>query len=220
MSEPIVEVYVMRHLHSVANEKHIRDENPVLSEKGKKQAKHLRKEIKRLKIDHIVSSTSDRTLEPLIAKRLDIPFIALPIFCERRGPSCTLGKSNKDPEVRKIHDEILERYGPGYRHSDEEDFIESSMIVEEGLKFLLDLSEQGFKKILLKTHGLRARMYLDRAMRGALTPDGFRDAYRRVVFGNGDVMRLLYKPEFNNESVLNWQLAAGQANYLPPELRD
>jgi broad specificity phosphatase PhoE len=237
-----VDVLACRHLQSISNLDNVHYGDRIgLSPKGHQQVAHFIEWVKREKFDLIVTSTVDRTFAPLVTlaewKALGIPLVINPFFDERRRPTETQGKANDDPDVLKIHREILRNYGPGYQYSDEETFEESRDLVEWCLDALLEYGKHA-KKILLKSHGLRLRMIFTRVLNGEFTAEGYRNAYHRTHYPNGGIMPLWYgweygngpdpledgeggriEPDYGHIPVKSWQVAIATAEPLPFILR-
>jgi broad specificity phosphatase PhoE len=218
MAEPLVTVFIGRHPQSKANEDDANygNETP-LTPKGEEQAAHIREWIKANRIDYILHSPANRCKAVFDGHDLGIPIESNVAYLERRRPSHTIGKKNN--EVADDLVAMVENFGPKPPLWDEEEYLESVIIVEAGLKrFLTVHHEYGAKRMFCLTSGLRGRMYGLTGLHGGLDPEHYRDAYDRTGFFNAGIMELSYGPMFRKEEMA-WRLEFASNHYLPEHLR-
>ena len=145
--------YFVRHGETLLNAEHVKQgEVGALSEKGICQARQVGKDLEHFSITRIISSTYPRARETaeIINQNLKVPVLYSPLLAERRNPREVIGKSQDDPDVAKIVDQMdLAYHEDEYRFSDEENFID---LKKRAKKCLSLLSRQGARETCVVTH--------------------------------------------------------------------
>ena len=153
--------YFVRHSETILNSQHIRQgADGGLSEKGRQQAENVGRDLARLSIKRIISSTYDRAKETtsIINTHIKVPVFYSNLLCERRNPTEIIGKSTDDPEVARIIDQIdLAYHDDDYRFSDEENFVDFKNRAKKCLTFL---SNQPGGETCVVTHHKFLKMLL------------------------------------------------------------
>ncbi|MGD0328461.1 MAG: histidine phosphatase family protein [Minisyncoccia bacterium] len=153
--------YFVRHGETMMNAKHIRQgEEGALSENGRRQAENVGRDLEHLSISRIISSTYPRARETaeIINTHLNVPIIYSPLLVERRNPSEITEKSQDEPEVAHIIDQMdLAYHSDNYRFSDEENFID---LKKRAKKCLALLPRQGARETCVVTHHVFLKMLI------------------------------------------------------------
>lgn len=153
--------YFVRHSETILNAAHIRQgADGALSPKGKQQAENVGRDLARLSIKRIISSTYQRARETteIINAHLKVPVLYSDLLCERRNPSEIIGKTTDDPEVARIIDQIdLAYHDDDYRFSDEENFVDFKKRAKKCLTFL---THQRASETCIVTHHKFLKMML------------------------------------------------------------
>ena len=147
-------IYIIRHGETVENFNEVyQTVKTKLSKKGKKQAHILEIRVKKIKIDSIITSSYERTVQTseIINKNLKLPIKKSSLFIERKRPTVVEGLKYTDPTAQKIKKIVNANYHkPEFRHSDEETFQEMKKRGQKALEFL---TRQSQENILVVTHG-------------------------------------------------------------------
>lgn len=150
-----MKIYLVRHGLSEGNKnKMTQDENTLLAEEGREQAKKVARRLKGLVIDFIYSSPYARTRETaeIISKELELPIEYSKDLVEISKPSVIRNRSKEDPEVIKIENLIRQNYHDGdWKHSDEESAFEVLARAKRVLDHLLKNHKD--QNVLCVTHG-------------------------------------------------------------------
>lgn len=226
-AEPDVEVFIVRHPESKANVEDANYGNTTpLSEKGLKQLPFITEHASKFDINCIMSSEADRAVLPVLDISLQHGLLAKkmnPFFNEFRRPRWTVGKSNKDPDVAEALRRRINDFGPGYEVMDgEESFTETAQIIQAGLDHILEVARsEDFRRILLLTHGLRARQIYswifaagDRDFFAKL----FKATYRLGGYENCGFMHIWHGYPFR-ETEKCWNIELADSSHIPPELQ-
>ena len=161
-------VYFVRHGESTFNAGGpiLPEDEILLSEKGKEQARFLGQRASKLPIDVIIASSIRRARDTAhyIAEAVNKPIETSDLFIERVHPSGQHGLPSDHPMVQEITRNLMERFGDeSYRHSDEEDFESMKKRAIAGLDLLRSRPEEN---ILVVTHGIFLRVLLAVALYG------------------------------------------------------
>jgi len=151
-----MKVYFVRHGESVSNAIKIRQgPDAPLSDKGRKQAEFVADRFTRIKINTIIASPYERAKETaeIIQKKINKPLRFCDLAIERKPPSEVIGKTNNDPGIQEI---LRQAYEDGWRnggpkYSDEENFEEFVVRVEQFLSFIANHREEN---IAVVSHGM------------------------------------------------------------------
>ncbi|MDE2173020.1 MAG: histidine phosphatase family protein [Patescibacteria group bacterium] len=151
--------YFVRHGETILNAKHVhQDQSGGLSENGVRQAERVGKYLTRFHIKRIIASPYDRARETadIINRYLGVPMAYSKLLAERRNPSEIVGKSDDDPVVAHIVDQMDRSYHEDtYRYSDEENFEDLKKRARRALRFL---SHQGTRETCVVTHSIFLKM--------------------------------------------------------------
>ena len=156
-------IYFVRHGETENNALGIRQgaEGP-LTEKGRAQALATAKRFPKYKgrPQIIIASPYERTKETasIISQELGVKVRYSELLTERRNPSEVIGRSGRDPEIRKIIDRIDNSYhADDLRFSDEENF---SDLKKRAKKLLPFISRRWQKRIIMVTHKIFLKMVI------------------------------------------------------------
>lgn len=154
-------IYFVRHGETEANVKRVRQgAEGSLSALGREQARAAAEYLARFPIKNIVSSPQERAAETarIIQERLGAPLSFSPILVERRNPSEVVGKSENDPQIRRIMDQVDRIYhADDYRYSDEENFTD---LKARAKKCVALLARQSERHMLAVTHSIFLKMVI------------------------------------------------------------
>jgi len=133
-----------------------------LTEKGRAQALATAKRFPKYKgrPQIIIASPYERTKETasIISQELGVKVRYSELLTERRNPSEVIGRSGRDPEIRKIIDRIDNSYhADDLRFSDEENF---SDLKKRAKKLLPFISRRWQKRIIMVTHKIFLKMVI------------------------------------------------------------
>ena len=147
-------VYFVRHgLSTLGEENRYQFPNSPLSEQGRKQSHLIANRLSNLDFDILISSPFKRALETadIINLHHNKLITVSDLFQETNRQSEIEGKSKDDPEVRNVLEQVSANWHKdGWRHSDEESFIE---LRDRGRRALDYLTKMSKEKILIITHG-------------------------------------------------------------------
>lgn len=159
-----MKIYLVRHGESEGNLSNIHQgESSPLSFEGMRQADRLAARFEGVQIDKIIASPFMRTKQTAeaIAKETGIEIEFDSRAKELIRPSVVIGRSAREPEIRKIWDTIYShRHEPGYRYSDEENFFDFKKRL---MSFIRDLEKRPEEDLIVVSHG-----YAIRAMIGIM----------------------------------------------------
>lgn len=154
-------IYFVRHGETEANAKRVRQaEAGPLSAVGRAQVAATADYLTQFPIQAMVASPFERTRETaaILNERLHVPLSFSSLLAERRNPTVVVGRSEDDPEVERIMDDIDRIYhADDYRYGDEENFLE----LRTRAKKLLDLlAHQSARHLVAVTHGIFLKMVI------------------------------------------------------------
>lgn len=148
-------IYFVRHGETENNALGIRQgaEGP-LTEKGRAQVLATAKRFPKHKgcPQIIIASPYERTKETasIISKEIGVKVQYSELLTERRNPSEVIGRSGREPEVRKIIDRIDNSYhADDLRFSDEENFTDLRIRAKKLLQYIRNRPEE---RIIMVTH--------------------------------------------------------------------
>jgi len=153
-------IYFLRHGKTTLNKsgKH-QFSDTVLSETGIQQAHAIAEKIKDIKIDVIISSTLERTMQTasIVAEKINVPIETSELLVELRRPSELWGKNWFEPKSLWIMGNLYFRvYDKNWHYSDEENLEEFHERAKQALNYIANRPEEN---ILVVTHrGLMANM--------------------------------------------------------------
>lgn len=151
-------VYLLRHGESDVNINNVWETRESdLTERGQLQSKLKSKELERLSINVIISSSMKRAISSakIISEVIKQNVEISALFDERRQPSEMLNKEKDNPKIIEIYNTIKESfYSASFRYSDEENFNDLKERVKRILKYLSNRPED---TILVVTHGFLIR---------------------------------------------------------------
>ena len=162
-------IYFVRHGETENNALGIRQgpEGP-LTEKGRAQvlatAKRFPKEKGCPQI--IIASPYERTKETasIISNEIGVKVEYSELLTERRNPSEVIGRSGRDPEIKKIIDRIDNSYhADDLRFSDEENFTDLKERAKKLLNFISSIDEE---RIIMVTHKIFLKMVVSYMLYG------------------------------------------------------
>jgi broad specificity phosphatase PhoE len=217
-------VYFIRHGESVANVTQIRmGPDAPLTDRGRTQAKALRKRLALLPIERIVASDFVRahdTAEIATAHLTEhLPIERSPLFGERRNPSFMLGQHLENPDHLRVWEIIGANYGnSGWRHSDEENFEDLIARATAALAYLVALPEV---HIAVFSHGMFMKVILAHVLIGAhLNGRIFWDQFIPAKnVENTGIMHLEFTQNFHKTAMywklISWNDHAHLANVHP-----
>ncbi|MFA6353721.1 MAG: histidine phosphatase family protein [Candidatus Paceibacterota bacterium] len=156
-------IYFVRHGETANNALGIRQgaEGP-LTEKGRTQVLATAKRFPKYKgcPQIIIASPYERTKETasIISKEIGVKVEYSELLTERRNPAEVIGRSGKDPEIRKIIDRIDNSYhADDLRFSDEENFTD---LKKRAKKLLSFIERRWQKRIIMVTHKIFLKMVI------------------------------------------------------------
>ncbi len=145
--------YFVRHGGDcVERRAHSPSEGGGLSEKGRQQAERVGEALKKLPIQHIISSTYQRARETtdIINTYLKVSVTYSRLLVERRNPKELIGLPAASPEAVHIVDEMdLTYHDDDFRISDEENFLDLRTRARKCLELL---ALQGGSETVVVTH--------------------------------------------------------------------
>lgn len=154
-------IYFVRHGETENNALGIRQgsEGP-LTEKGRAQVLATAKRFPKHKgcPQIIIASPYERTRETasIISKEIGVKVEYSELLTERRNPAEVIGRSGKDPEIKKIIDRIDNSYhADNLRFSDEENFTD---LKKRAKKLLSFIERRWQKRIIMVTHKIFLKM--------------------------------------------------------------
>jgi broad specificity phosphatase PhoE len=154
-------IYFVRHGETENNALGIRQgsEGP-LTEKGRAQVLATAKRFPKHKgcPQIIIASPYERTKETasIISKEIGVKVEYSELLTERRNPAEVIGRSGKDPEIKKIIDRIDNSYhADNLRFSDEENFTD---LKKRAKKLLSFIERRWQKRIIMVTHKIFLKM--------------------------------------------------------------
>jgi broad specificity phosphatase PhoE len=163
-------IYFVRHGETENNALGIRQgAEGSLTERGRAQALATAKRFPKHKgrPQIIIASPYERTRETveIIRKELNmrkVKYCAL--LAERRNPSEVIGRSGKDPDIRKIMDRIDNSYhADDLRFSDEENFTDLKKRARKLLKYI---ARRWHSRIIMVTHKIFLKMVISYMIHG------------------------------------------------------
>lgn len=160
-------IYLVRHGESTANAMHVHGgPQHTLTPKGIEQAQFVAERCSKLPVEAIFASTMVRAQQTgeYIAKKLNLPLKTCEYIAELRGPSSLMERPEEDPEVAAGFAALNASMGPGYRHSDEENFDDLVARAGKALEFFASQPEE---HIVAVTHGLFLRALIAHAFFGS-----------------------------------------------------
>ncbi|HEU4885402.1 MAG TPA: histidine phosphatase family protein [Longimicrobium sp.] len=165
-------VYFVRHGESEANAAEVDlGDVSVLTAAGRREAERLGDRLRSLAdIQVVFSSPYPRAAGTAaeVARRVGAPLELMPLFVQRRRPSCVLGKRHYDDAVREVMEQVFCGYAlAGHRHSDEENLDDLRDRTERALAFLEARDETA---ICVVTHGMFLRAVLCAILGGPRFP--------------------------------------------------
>ena len=156
-------IYFVRHGETENNALGIRQgaEGP-LTEKGRAQVLLTAKRFPKHKgcPQIIIASPYERTKETasIISQEIGVKVEYSELLTERRNPAEVIGRSGRDPEIRKIIDRIDNSYhADDLRFSDEENFTDLKKRAEKLLSFI---KRRWQKRIIMVTHKIFLKMVI------------------------------------------------------------
>ena len=202
--------YIVRHGETILNATNIKQgAEGGLSEKGKEQAMNIGAMFAQLHIQKIIASPYERARETaiIIDTYLHVPISYSPLLIERRSPSEIIGKSQDDPEVVRIVDQIdLAYHEDDYHFSDEENFAD---LKERGRKCLEFLAHQRANEICVVTHHKFLKMLLSYMLhRGNLHADDYVKLSFFNTSDNGGISICEYHPWKMFSRTRGWEVVS------------
>lgn len=181
-----MKVYFVRHGQSEGNAAGVhQDASTPLSEEGIEQAHIVADRISNISIDTMLASPMTRTQQTaeIIAKQNDLNIVTVDHLREVKRPTEIEGKSVKDPEVKKIKQQIAKQVSnPDWHYSDEENFFDKKKRARHIIDFIESLDAQS---ILAVTHGEMIRFFVFEMILGeAFTPIVYPHIRRQVSTSN------------------------------------
>lgn len=181
-----MKVYFVRHGQSEGNAAGVhQDASTPLSEEGIEQAHIVADRISNISIDTMLASPMTRTQQTaeIIAKQNDLNIVTVDHLREVKRPTEIEGKSVKDPEVKKIKQQIAKQVSnPDWHYSDEENFFDKKKRARHIIDFIESLDAQS---ILAVTHGETIRFFVFEMILGeAFTPIVYPHIRRQVSTSN------------------------------------
>ena len=203
----MVRIYLVRHAHSLAQERGEFDtKESGLSAIGKNQAQSFSKFIENLpnfkEID-FYSSNYKRAKETasLALEGLGLKYKELEIIHELDYPKVLQRKKRADAEVQKIYEEYKKAWLSGKKFQDAETFTEFKSRVGGFLSFVLSLKNDS----VLFTHGLFIKMFITRVLFGK-------------DFSASDFLKIYENVIVDNVSVWTFEIAEGKIYLLNPSV--
>jgi probable phosphoglycerate mutase len=199
-------IYLVRHGETTYNEKGlVQDGSPLLTDRGVKQANQVAERLQHLDFKNLLVSDYERTkqtAQPVVELTGVQPEYS-PLFREIRRPSeffHTERKREGFQEYLRLESENLVS-NPHWRHSDEENFQDTSKRAQEAL---LCLSEQEGDTVVI-SHGHFIRM-LTATVACNMELDGptWQKMYRSFKAVNTGITTLLYDRDENHWQILTF----------------
>jgi broad specificity phosphatase PhoE len=192
-------VYFVRHGESIANVGHpmyLSEEEVVLTEKGKEQARFIAERCKKLSAEVLIASTATRARQTAeyIQEATGLEVEVSGLFTERIPPKELFGRPKDDPEAKKMEDEwMLTFFQDNTRVASGENFADLKSRVSQALKHLEERSE---RRILVATHGFFLHMTAALVTLGeSLTAEEFNRFAPAVWIDNTGITRLEYRDQ-------------------------
>jgi len=226
-------VHAYRHTLSASNAANVGSSNATpLDPKGELQLPAVFRHMKRMGVKVIACSHADRAYGALVRHANKHKMFVSPdeVFNEYRRPESTIGKSNDDPEIRKILEQRIERFGT---HTESEDgtetFVETMLAIAGGLQELRTIAARHDTKVIgLLGHGLRLRQ----AQAWILSQGDwdqftwlFKSMYRVGGFLNGAHTCFWYgyafreSPKYKEGAEKCWNIELGDNSHIPRALQ-
>lgn len=198
-------VYLVRHGETGNNAKGlVQDENAVLSEKGKEQAKKLAERLCYLEFSHLFASDYARALETagFVAKATKKTLKPTPLLRELRRPSQFFNQSNTSPDYLAYLKLTAENVSnPEWYFADEENFHDVLNRVEKFFNNLDDLEGDA----VAVTHGrMIIMMTLYVTMGRKLSPEVWREVMNNLMVSNTGITTLICDKKTHNWRLYNF----------------
>ncbi|MFA6551929.1 MAG: histidine phosphatase family protein [Candidatus Paceibacterota bacterium] len=214
-----MKLYLVRHAESQFNKakRHQHAEVP-LAENGIKQAGFLARRFKDLKIDRIISSPFERTMQTakVIENETGAPLEVFDLLREVKVPTELIGKQTTDPDVVSINQKIIDNFKNGeWKYSDEESFSEIKSRCQKILKHITEFKDS--ESIVAVSHARTIRFLISLILFGErLSPMDYMGFWSLEISNTG-VSVADYKPEiavYNNGNP--WRvLTINDCKHLP-----
>lgn len=192
-------VYFVRHGESIANVGHptfLSEEEVVLTDKGREQARFIAERCKKLTVEVLIASTATRAKQTAeyISEATDLPVEVNGLFTERIPPKELFGRSREDVEAKNTEKEwMLTFFQDGARVGSGENFAD---LKSRALQALAHLLERPEKHILVATHGFFLHMIIALVTLGeSLTPQEFNRVAPAVWVDNTGITRIEYRDQ-------------------------
>jgi len=189
-------VYFVRHGESIANVGHptfLSEEDVVLTDKGREQARHIAERCRKLSVEALIASTATRAKQTAeyISEATGLHMEVNSLFTERIPPKELFGKSRQDAEAREMEDEwMLTFFKEGARVGSGENFADLKARVVRALEHLYTRPEE---HILVATHGFFLHMMVALVTLGnTLTVAEFKRIAPAVWMDNTGITRIEY----------------------------
>lgn len=201
-------IYFVRHGETENNALGIRQgaEGP-LTEKGRAQALATAKKFPKGKgLPQIIfASPYERTKETasIISEEIGVKVKYSELLTERRNPSEVIGRSGRDPEIRKIIDRIDNSYHvDDLRFSDEENFIDLKKRAKKLLIYIKGIPEE---RIIMVTHKIFLKVVVSYMLYGdKLTASQYNNLSYFNPINNAGIAICLYTSHFFKKD--EWKL--------------
>lgn len=153
--------YFVRHGQTEDNANNVyQNAEDMLTEKGREQAGAVAERFVSIPADVIIASDYIRAGETAkaIAEKTGLFLQSSELFRELRRPTELIGKEKREPEAKRIMDEIIE-HEPirGWHYSDEENLFDALNRARKAIDFLCEFPEEN---IVVVTHEIFIKIML------------------------------------------------------------